>query len=67
MIVSVGIKEIYIKVPENRLSVTVIKSIFADSKAIPPLIIMPGKNIMISWFSEQMTEAKVIVRGQGPL
>ena len=60
MIVPVGIKEIYVGVPENRLSVTVVESISADGKAIPPLVIVPGRNIMMSWFSEQMTGAEVI-------
>jgi hypothetical protein len=46
---------------KNRLFVTVIKSISANGKAISFLVIMPGKNIIISWFSEQMTRAKVIL------
>ena len=60
VIVPIRIKKMYVRVPENRLSVTVIKSISADGKAIPPLVIVPGRNIIMSWFSEQMTEAKVI-------
>jgi hypothetical protein len=61
VIVPIKIKKIYVKVPENRLFVTVVKSISADGKAIPSLVIMPGKNIIMSWFSEQITEAKVIL------
>jgi hypothetical protein len=38
----------YVKVLENRLFMTVIKSISADGKAISPLVIMPDKNIIIS-------------------
>jgi hypothetical protein len=60
VVVPIKIKKIYIKVPENRLSVTVVKSISADGKAIPPLVIVPSKNIIMSWFSEQITEAEVI-------
>ena len=60
VVVPVGIKEMYVGVPENRLSVTVVESISADGKAIPPLVIVPGRNIMMSWFSEQMTGAEVI-------
>jgi hypothetical protein len=48
VIVPVRIKEMYVRVPENRLSVTVVKSISADGKAIPPLVIVPGKNIIMS-------------------
>ena len=60
VIVPIGIKKMYVRVPENRLSVTVVESISADGKAIPPLVIVPGRNIMMSWFSEQMTGAEVI-------
>jgi hypothetical protein len=51
----------YIKVPKNWLSVTVVKNISADGKAIPSLVIVPGRNIMMSWFSEQITKAKVVL------
>jgi hypothetical protein len=51
----------YVGVSENRLSVTVVKSISADGKAISSLVIMPGRNIMMSWFSEQMTGAEVVL------
>jgi hypothetical protein len=61
VMVPVRIKEMYVGVLENRLSVTVVKSISADGKAIPPLVIVPGRNIMMSWFSEQMTGAEVVL------
>jgi hypothetical protein len=61
VIVPIGIKEIYVGVPENRLSVTVVKSISADGKAIPPLVIVPGRNIIMFWFSKQMTRAEVVL------
>jgi hypothetical protein len=48
VIVPIRIKEMYVRVPENRLFVTVVKSIFADGKAIPPLVIVPGRNIIMS-------------------
>jgi hypothetical protein len=51
----------YVRVLENQLSVTVIKSISADGKAIPPLVIVPGRNIIMSWFSKQMTKAEVVL------
>jgi hypothetical protein len=60
VIIPIRIKEIYVKVPKNQLFVTVVKSISADGKAIPPLVIVPSRNIIVSWFSENMTEAKVI-------
>jgi hypothetical protein len=55
VIVPVGIKEMYVGIPENRMSLTVIESISADGKAIPPVVIVPGKNIMVNWFAENMT------------
>jgi hypothetical protein len=48
MIIPIRIKKMYIKVLKNRLSVTVVKSISADGKAIPLLVIVPGKNIIVS-------------------
>jgi hypothetical protein len=51
----------YVRVPENRLFVTVVKSISADSKAILSLVIVPGRNIIMSWFSEQITRAEVVL------
>jgi hypothetical protein len=50
----------YIKVPKNRLFVTVVKSISADGKAIPSLVIVFNRNIMMSCFSENMTGAEVV-------
>jgi hypothetical protein len=60
VVVLIRIKKMYVKVPENRLSVTVVKSISADGKAILFLVIVPGRNIMVSWFSENMTGAEVM-------
>jgi hypothetical protein len=60
VVVLVRIKEIYVKVPENRLSFTVIKSISADGKSIFLLVIVPGKNIMVSWFYKNMTGEEMV-------
>ena len=40
--VPVGIKEIYIRILENRISLIVIKCIYTNRKAIPLVVIMPG-------------------------
>lgn len=48
VVVLIGIKEMYVGVLKNRLSVTIIKSISTDSKAIPPLVIIPSVTIMVS-------------------
>jgi hypothetical protein len=60
VIVPIGIKEIYTGIPENRMSLTIIESISADGKAIPPVVIVPGVMIMVSWFHENMTGHEVI-------
>jgi hypothetical protein len=48
VVVPIGIKEMYVGVPENRLSVTIVESISTDGKAIPPLVIIPSATIMVS-------------------
>jgi hypothetical protein len=60
VVVSISIKEMYIRVPENRLSLTVIESISADGKAIPPLIIVPSILIMESWFHKNIIGHKLV-------
>jgi hypothetical protein len=60
VIVLIRIKKMYIKVLKNRFSVTVVKSIFANGKAILSLVIVPGRNIIISWFNKQITGTKVV-------
>jgi hypothetical protein len=47
-------------IPENRMSLTVIKSISADGKAIPLVVIVLRKNIIVNWFVENMTGHKRI-------
>jgi hypothetical protein len=60
VVVPIGIKEMYVGVPENRLSLTVVESISADGKSIPPLIIVPGILIMETWFHEKMTGHELV-------
>ena len=50
----------YIGIPENHMSLTIIKCKSADSKAIPPIVIVPRVMIMVSWFYENITKYKVI-------
>ena len=61
VVVLIRIKEIYIGIPENRISLIIIKYISADSKAIPPVVIIPGIIIMVSWFYKNMTSYKIII------
>jgi hypothetical protein len=61
VVVLIGIKEMYTGIPENRMSLTIIESISVDSKAIPPVVIIPGVMIMVSWFHENVTSREVII------
>ena len=49
VVVLIRIKEMYVGVPENRLSLTIVESISADGKAIPPLVIVPSVTITTVW------------------
>jgi hypothetical protein len=60
VIVLVRIKEIYIRIPENRMSLTVIESISADRKAIFSVVIVLKKNIIVNWFAKNITGYKRI-------
>jgi hypothetical protein len=60
VIVPIGILEMYVRVPENRLSLTGIESISADGKAIPLVVILPGSSIMVAWFHANMTGHELI-------
>ena len=60
VIVLIGIKEMYVGVPENRLSLIVVETISAGGTLIPPLIIVPGILIMESWYHENMTGHELV-------
>jgi hypothetical protein len=50
-----------VRIPKNRIFLTVIKSIFTNKKAIPFIVIVPRKNIIVNWFVENMTGHKRIM------
>lgn len=50
----------YVGIPENRILVTIIESISADGKYIPPVIIVLSKMIIASWFYENIEGNEVI-------
>jgi hypothetical protein len=60
VVVPVSIKEMYIRIPENRILITVIKCICANGTAIPPVIIILGTMIIRGWFHLKMTGHKVL-------
>jgi hypothetical protein len=42
VVVPIGIKEMYIGIPENCISLTIIEYMSADGKAIPPVVLCLG-------------------------
>src|SRR5437016_4277780 len=60
VVVPIGIKEMYVGVPESCLSLTIIECISADGRVIPLVVIVPGVSIMVRWFHENMTGLEVI-------
>jgi hypothetical protein len=61
VVVLIRIKEIYTGIPENYLSVTIIECISADGNTIPPVIIVPGIRIIVSWFNNNITRHELII------
>jgi ribose/xylose/arabinose/galactoside ABC-type transport system permease subunit len=59
-VVLVGIKEMYVGIPENRILITVIKYICTNRTAIPPVIIVLGTMIIGGWFYLKITGHKVL-------
>jgi hypothetical protein len=61
VIVPIEVKKLYTASPENRKSVTIIETIYADGrKPLPPFIITPGKKIMDNWISENLVSTEYI-------
>jgi hypothetical protein len=60
-VVPIGIKEIYIGIPENYISLIIIESISIDSKAILLVVIIPRVIIIVSWFYKNIIRYKVII------
>ena len=61
IVVPLDINEMYIEIPENRLSLTVIKSIYADRTTILLVIIILGALIIESWFHKNITDYELII------
>jgi hypothetical protein len=59
-VVLIDIKEIYVRILENRISLIVIECIYANKTVISPVIIIPRIMIIKSWFHEKITGHEVI-------
>ena len=60
VVVPIRIKEMYVRILKNRISLTVIKSICTNRTTILPVVIILGVMIIGSWFYENMTGHEVI-------
>ena len=60
VIVPRAVKELYTPSPENRTSITVIETVSAGGKVIPPVLIIPDKVHMDSWYSENLKSKELI-------
>jgi hypothetical protein len=61
VIILIRIKEIYIGILENRLSIIVIESNFTDRASIPLMIIVPGRMIIASWSNRNIIRNKLVI------
>ena len=61
VIVPITAFELYTPSPENKASITVIEAVSATGKATPPVLIIPGKMHMESWYHESLTGAETIL------
>jgi hypothetical protein len=60
VVILIRIKEIYTGIPENCLSVIIIKCISANRNIIPLVIIIPGIRIISFWFNNNITRHELI-------
>jgi hypothetical protein len=61
VIVPCGVTELYTASPENRTSITIIEAVSAIGKATPPVLIIPGKVHMDSWYHESLHGTELIL------
>jgi len=54
VIVPRTITELYTPSPENRISITIIESVCSNGTVIAPVLIIPGKTHMESWYHENL-------------
>jgi hypothetical protein len=54
-------QSIYIRIPENYISLIIIKSISIDRNSILLVVIVSGVLIIGSWFSKNITSYKIII------
>jgi hypothetical protein len=61
VIVPITASELYTPSPENKASITVIEAVSASGKVTPPVLIIPGKVHMESWYHENLSSTERIL------
>ena len=61
VIVPSGVTELYTASPENQTTITIIKAVSAVGKSTPPVLIIPRKVHMNSWYHESLHGTELIL------
>ncbi|KFY20625.1 hypothetical protein V493_07644 [Pseudogymnoascus sp. VKM F-4281 (FW-2241)] len=54
-------KELYTPSPENRTSITILETVSAVGKVIPPVLVIPGKIHMDSWYHTNLEGTELVL------
>ena len=66
VIVPRTITELYTLSPENRISITIIESVCSNGTVIAPVLIIPSKTHMESWYHENLAgEERILLSKSG--
>ncbi|KFY10587.1 hypothetical protein V492_04923 [Pseudogymnoascus sp. VKM F-4246] len=61
VIVPRAAKELYTPSPENRTSITILETVSAVGKVIPPVLVIPGKIHMDSWYHTNLQDTALFL------
>ena len=61
VIVPITASELYTPSLENRVTITIIEAVSASGKVTPPILIIPGKMHMESWYHEILSSIERIL------
>jgi hypothetical protein len=61
VIVPITASELYTPSPENKASITVIEAMSTSGKVTPPVLIIPGKVHMETWYHESLSGTERIL------
>lgn len=64
VIVPRAVKQLYTPSPENRISITIIEAVSAAGQTIAPVLVVPGKIHMESWYPETLVGNELILLSQ---